>query len=274
MTTGERLFKFAAVMEAIRSLGGKVRPFGRGVEIGFQFSGRNLDDKGLAKVGALERQVILLNLRDTQITDAGMPHLAKLTQLQRLHLERTAVTDAGLAYLSELKELTYLNLYGTKISDQGLRHLINLRKLENVYLWETDVTDAGCAALQKSLPGLRIDRGVDLEVIAARVSAEKKEAAAVKRVELQWVPAGGVEPPNSKTGDFTSVSIYNQRKRSVKLFWIEYGGGRRFYAEISAGETLLRNTYSEATWLITTMGEVPLGHFIATVEPSQITIPE
>ena len=42
---------------------------------------------------------ILLNLRSTRITDAGLEHLKGLTKLQWLILQDTKVTDAGLEHL-------------------------------------------------------------------------------------------------------------------------------------------------------------------------------
>jgi len=44
---------------------------------------------------------VVLELRGTEITDAGLVHLTGLTKLQWLHLRNTRVTDAG---VNELKK--------------------------------------------------------------------------------------------------------------------------------------------------------------------------
>ena len=60
----------------------------------------------------------------------------------------------------------------------------------------------------------------------------------------------------------------------MKLYWVEYGGGLKYYAEIAGGATLTRGSFSKATWLITDLNEEPLGYFTATVEPYQVVVPK
>ena len=68
------------------------------------------------------------------MTDAGLVHLKRLTQLQQLYLERTKVTDAG------------------------LEHLKGLTQLRNLDLSQTEVTDEGVKKLQQALPNCEIER--------------------------------------------------------------------------------------------------------------------
>ena len=221
---------------------------------------------------ANRQDLVSLNLRDTKITGAGLVHLKNLTNLRRLHLERTAVGDEGFEHLAGLAKLEYLNLYSTKITDASLAHLGGLKNLKQLYVWQTAVTDAGCQKLKAALPKLRIVRGVDLD--KAMAAAKTAKEAPVVLVDLKWIPAGTEEPPRSKTGTFTTVTIKNMKDHRVKLYWVEYGGSLKFYSEIAAGATLVRNTYSEATWLITDENDSRLGHFIATLKPSQVVIPK
>ena len=44
-----------------------------------------------------------LDLSETQITDAGLPHLARLSELQHLFLQGTQITDAGRAHLRAIR---------------------------------------------------------------------------------------------------------------------------------------------------------------------------
>ena len=59
----------------------------------------------------------------TQITDAGLPHLAGMTQLQEVCLIGTYVTDAGLEHLAGLPHLERLWLDGAKDTDDGVKKL-------------------------------------------------------------------------------------------------------------------------------------------------------
>ncbi len=257
-----------AAVDAIKKAGGFVTEVDNGIEVGFHHTKRDLNDAELAVV-ATANSIVTLNLKDTQITDAGLAHLKNLVNLQRLHLERTAVGDAGLVHLAALPKLNYLNLYGTKVTDVGLDHLKGLKTLRQLYLWKTNVTSDGCAKLKQSLPELRILRGAAIEALLKE--AEKQEPE--KLVELKWNPSGAERPPKSVSGASTTVTFVNTKDKMVKLFWVDYGGGLKHYADIAAGETLLRGTYNSATWLITDEKENPLGYFRSTVDPSRAVIP-
>ena len=260
----------SAALAEIKRAGGIARPSpsGSGWDVQFHLTARDLTDDQLSSVTGLQ-DTVALNLRDTQISSAGLAHLKGLKKLRRLHLERTSVDDAGISNLSELKELEYLNLYSTKVTDKALPHLTGLANLKQLYLWQTEVTDEGVEKLQKALPDLRIVRGVDLSKVALNQGPKEPE----KRVDLKWIATGEQDPPNSKTGDFITVVFENKREKPVKLFWVQYGGGLRHYADIAAGGSRLQTTYSNATWVITDELEQPLGHFRTGTDLGRAIIP-
>lgn len=145
-------------IKAINALGGSVRAVSADTslrDVDFHLSGTDLTDAGLVHLANVEN-LAWLHLKDTQITGAGLRHLAGLKGLKRLHLERTKVSDAGLAHLAGLENLEYLNLYGTDISDAGLAHLKGLKNLRKLYVWQTKVTGQGVADLQAALPELLV----------------------------------------------------------------------------------------------------------------------
>jgi len=154
----------AAETEAIaklRAAGGLVLEIAQNdnrLDVSFLSAQGKVTDDVIAPVQAIGR-LAHLNLRSTEITDAGLVAVGKATSLIRLHLEKTKVTDAGLAHIKPLANLEYLNLYGTEITDAGLAHLESLSKLKTIYLWQTKVTDAGVMKLQQALPMLKIIRG-------------------------------------------------------------------------------------------------------------------
>ena len=123
----------------------------------------------------LSKQLTWLDLSNTRDLSPGLAGLGKLTNLTRLHLENSTVTDADLAHLKGLNNLEYLNLYGTGITDEGLKQLAVLKNLKSLYLWKTRVSPEGIQALQKQLPDLRVDTGVEPETKPeTTASVEKK----------------------------------------------------------------------------------------------------
>jgi hypothetical protein len=261
----------SAALKSIKEIGGLALPLANGEwEVEFHLRGRDLmTDEGLELLPALGK-VVSLNLRDTRITGAGLVHLKKLKGLRRLHLERTRVNDAGTVHLAGLTQLEYLNLYGTAVGDESLEHLVGLKKLKNLYLWQTKVTAAGAEKLGKSLPDLRLSRGVVLADLMATAKAKPK---AEPEEVLKWIPAGEVKPPKSRPGSFIYVNFENKRSQAVKLYWVEYGGGLKLYGEIVAGATRRQTTYSDASWLVTDLSDKHLGHFRTGLKEAIAVIP-
>jgi hypothetical protein len=102
-------------------------------------------DAGLESIGTLRKlQVLSLGHPDipSNITDAGLAHLAGCTRLAGLNLEQTRVTGAGLQHLRAMSNLRYLNLANTRIGGPGLAQLAALPKLEQLDLSGTPITDA------------------------------------------------------------------------------------------------------------------------------------
>jgi len=120
----------------------------------------------LAGLTALEGPNQGLNLSYTQVTDAGLVHLAGSRYLEGLNLSYTQVTGPGLAHLAGLTALEMLYLQGTPITDAGLVHLSGLTALEELDLWGTQVTDAGLAHLAGLTALERLDL-VDTQVTDA-----------------------------------------------------------------------------------------------------------
>ena len=91
--------------------------------------------------------VVLLNLAETAITDAGLDHIAGMRRLKYLILNLTKIGDPGIAKLSRLSTLERLSLDYSLITDAGIDHLNRLSRLTLIYLKGTNVGDAGIAKL-------------------------------------------------------------------------------------------------------------------------------
>ena len=160
----------------------------------------------------------------------------------------------------------YLNLYATNVTDKTLSHLTGLKKLRRLYLWQTGVTDQGVAMLEKALPDLAIERGVDFSKLPP--PPPRKPA-----VPLKWIAATDTKAPKSKTGPNTSVTFKNKSGRRVKIYWVGYDAKLQLYGELNPDATRYQNTYAGATWLITDENDKPLGHFRIGNDESLAVIP-
>ena len=112
--------------------------------------------------GRIEREqgeVVAVDFPDGNLTDAGLMHLKRMTNLETLDLKTcTQITDAGLVHIKDLTNLQWIDLTNTKVTDTGLLHLKGMTNLQELSLGNTKVTDAGVAALQKALPNCKITK--------------------------------------------------------------------------------------------------------------------
>jgi formylglycine-generating enzyme required for sulfatase activity len=80
-----------------------------------------LNDECVAELrpfGHLKRLVLTCG-----ITDASIPHLATLSELESLQLEFNQMTDEGILGLSALKNLQHLTISGEKLTAEGVKKL-------------------------------------------------------------------------------------------------------------------------------------------------------
>jgi len=108
-----------------------------------------LSDAGIEHLSGLANLEILeipgSNRKDsgTMITDAGMPHLARLTKLRELNLSGLLITNAGFAHLSGLHKLRRLQLNNTRITCRGLEPLAGFPELESLSIGGPSFGDDG-----------------------------------------------------------------------------------------------------------------------------------
>lgn len=118
-----------------------------------QLKATPFSDAGLAALPELEG-LVGLDVHGTRITDKGMPTLGRMTGLKLLKLEATRITNEGLPHLAGLTNLSMLYLSGTLITDDGLEHLRPLKTLTALNLSLTFITNTGVKHLRE-LPNLR-----------------------------------------------------------------------------------------------------------------------
>jgi ankyrin repeat protein len=143
----------------------------------------------------------------SDLTDADIPDLETLVDLEDLSLERSCASDIALSHLAGLKRLTSLNLRETRTTDRGTPWIKALRRLERLDLTDTLVTAAGIAELQSALPNckiLRYDRSDEAKyqgllpihsaAVAGDVETIRAELAAGVPVDLRVKTKEGTTP--------------------------------------------------------------------------------
>ncbi|HXE54185.1 MAG TPA: c-type cytochrome domain-containing protein, partial [Tepidisphaeraceae bacterium] len=182
----------AGAIDKIRQTGALAMPLAQNtnlVEVDLNLVGDHVDNTQLALLTPVDKQLAVLNLARTKVTDDGLKALESLPNLRKLHLENTKVTDAGLTHVKGLSNLEYLNLYGTQVTDAGLADLDGLKNLKALYLWQTKVTPAGVAKLQQALPKCQINTGWEQAPAAAQVASAKPGATVAETAKPAEKPA-------------------------------------------------------------------------------------
>ena len=85
-----------------------------------------------------------------RITNAGIRHISKMTQLVSLELDdSTSVDGRCIAYLTDLKNLNRLNLEGASLTEDDLRHLASFKHLRKLNLSNCQLSDSSLDEVTK-----------------------------------------------------------------------------------------------------------------------------
>lgn len=127
--------------------------------INFSAIATTAGDEFLAQLQPLANFIAWLDLARTQITDASMPVIASMENLEELNLHASAISDEGLEQLQGLNQLKKLNLTETSVSDVSLPTLLQLDSLEMVHLFQTNWSPEGVQLLRRIRPDLIVNIG-------------------------------------------------------------------------------------------------------------------
>jgi len=174
-----------------------------------------------------------VNVDFSQITNAGLKHLAGNVRLASLELAGTRVGDAGLEYLANLRNLKRLDLSATSVSDAGLKHLRGMVRLQELSLAETDVGDEGI----KHLRGMSQLRWLRLDVTCISDSALKTVATFPELEELRVLGTAITDEGLTHLSELSRLRLLDLRYSPVT------DAGLRHLATLPALETVyLANT--------------------------------
>jgi RNA polymerase sigma factor (sigma-70 family) len=98
-----------------------------------------------------------LSLVGSGLSDAGLAHLAPLTNLKYLQFSGgPGLTDVGLRHLSRMRRLDSLMILDCRVTERGLRYLYPLKTLHIIRLHSTvPISDQAVLRLRTELPNLQ-----------------------------------------------------------------------------------------------------------------------
>ena len=137
-----------------------------------------------------------LNLYEAAVSDAGLAHLAELTNLKHLDFGiNSGITDRGLAHLKGLINLRHFAVISEDITDAGLGHLEGLVNLEHLQLSGADITDDGLVHLKtlKNLVHLDLDSTLISDAGLVHLAKDKLPNLERLLVRATEVTPAGVE---------------------------------------------------------------------------------
>jgi hypothetical protein len=97
-------------------------------------------------------------IRARVMSDAGMAHIERLTELRELLLGATQVSDAGLSHIGALRHLRVLDLGYTPVTDLGFAQVKQLTELKELYIKGTHVSDQSLSDFEKAVPACTVYR--------------------------------------------------------------------------------------------------------------------
>ncbi len=116
-------------------------------------SGTTIRDEDLACLANLKNLKWLQGV--VGVSDAGMMHLAGLTNMERLNVSGSDLTDKGLSYLAGMKKLNHLTVSDGNFTEKGLRHLEDLKALGFLRITsQNDIKRGAVLRLRKKLPNI------------------------------------------------------------------------------------------------------------------------
>jgi hypothetical protein len=112
--------------------------------------GSNLTEATAKGVAGLKNlRALALYDSGASFTNAGLKELAAVKELSVLYLWNTGVTDEGMKELAAFKNLRMLGMNGTKVTDSGLGELKHCTNLRTLYLDSNLLTGANIRALRE-----------------------------------------------------------------------------------------------------------------------------
>ncbi|HBF23078.1 MAG TPA: hypothetical protein DDW23_04605 [Planctomycetes bacterium] len=135
----------------------------------------------------LTDHVAELSLARTQITDSILAFVQQMPRLRRLDLRQTNISDAGVGHLAGHEKLEELVLVRTSVTDAVYSSLIDMPALKGLWVWESSIAPEALASLRVELAHVEIDSGDTPDAEALETEATPVLTSAAPSVD--WEPS-------------------------------------------------------------------------------------
>ena len=122
----------------------------------FLGSKKDFSDKDLAELKDVRKQVVSIDIGNSNVKDDDLKNLNQFPHIQKLHLQNIAIGDEGVKYLKDLSYLDVLNISGTKVSSKTLEEVTSWKNLKKLYIYNTAVSEATVESMRKARPELEV----------------------------------------------------------------------------------------------------------------------
>ena len=116
-----------------------------------------ITDAGIVKLDPNQLPNLrIVNLPQSNLTAAGLAHLARFPKLVQLRLSAAQLEDRAAEVLATFPMLGSLHLIGPKFTDAALDHLAKAPKLSSLYIDDCHLSDAVWERLFKEKPNIHV----------------------------------------------------------------------------------------------------------------------
>ena len=119
-----------------------------------------INDDDLKVLHLIAQHLVILDLTNSEVSDAGLDYLKKFPNLKKLTLENSQkISSEGVRKLESIVSLEHLNLVGVNIDDSTLDSIGKMESLLEVYLFRTGVSEDAVNNLRASRPRMFVNAG-------------------------------------------------------------------------------------------------------------------
>jgi len=119
-----------------------------------------INDDDLKVLHLIAQHLVILDLTNSEVTDAGLDHLQKFPNLKKLTLENSKkVSSEGVRKLENIFSLEHLNLVGVSLDDSALGSIGKMENLLEVYLFRSGVSEEAVNNLKAARPRMFVNAG-------------------------------------------------------------------------------------------------------------------
>ena len=119
-----------------------------------------INDDDLKVLHLIAQHLVILDLTNSEVTNAGLDHLQKFPNLKKLTLENSKkVSSEGVRKLENIVSLEHLNLVGVSLDDSALDSIGKMESLLEVYLFRSGVSEEAVNNLKAARPRMFVNAG-------------------------------------------------------------------------------------------------------------------